>query len=66
MFIDEKVHYLDIHRLNEACCEAHTKEWVGSPDLETIVHFDAWARKWVQQYVESGAFKSKVTTVMAA
>jgi hypothetical protein len=25
MFIDEKIHYLDIYRLNEACCEAHKK-----------------------------------------
>lgn len=23
MFIDEKIHYLDIMKLNEACCEAH-------------------------------------------
>mmetsp|Transcript_7769 Transcript_7769/g.19275 ORF Transcript_7769/g.19275 Transcript_7769/m.19275 type:complete len:453 (-) Transcript_7769:278-1636(-) len=60
MFIDEKVHYLDIHRLNEACCEAHKNDWVGTPDLEQIVHYDAWARQWVKQHVESGAYKSKV------
>lgn len=23
MFIDHKIHYLDIMKLNEACCEAH-------------------------------------------
>jgi hypothetical protein len=27
MFIDEKVHYLDIMKLNEACCEAHKVGW---------------------------------------
>ncbi|EFJ45264.1 hypothetical protein VOLCADRAFT_82431 [Volvox carteri f. nagariensis] len=60
MFIDEKVHYLDIMKLNEACCEAHKSELVASPDLETIVHYDAWARRWVADKVASGSFSSKV------
>lgn len=65
MFLDEKVSYLDIIRLNEACCSAHKVELVASPTLEEIVHFDSWARIWVEQHVTSGAFKSKKTLVMA-
>ncbi len=48
----------DIIRLNEACCEAHkAQDWLASPGLDEIVHFDAWARKWVAQKVASGKFR---------
>lgn len=59
-FLDERIHYLDIMKLNEACCEAHKAEWVGEPNLEQIVHFDQWARRWVKEKVASGTFQSKV------
>jgi hypothetical protein len=38
-------------KLNEACCEAHKADWVGTPGLEEIVHYDAWARRWVKEKV---------------
>lgn len=60
MFIDHKLHYLDIMKLNEACCEAHKREFVLKPSLEEICHYDAWARSWVKEQVLSGKFKSKV------
>lgn len=60
MFIDEQIGYLDIIRLNEACCEAHKAELIAYPNLEEIVHYDQWARQWVKQHVESGAYKPKV------
>lgn len=63
MFLDEKVSYLDIMKLNEACCEAHKSELVAMPSLDEIVHYDQWARRWVKEKVESGSFKSsKVLT----
>jgi hypothetical protein len=64
MFIDEQVGYLDIIRLNEACCEAHKSDLVAYPNLEEIVHYDQWARQWVKQQVESGAFKPKVVVAV--
>lgn len=60
MFIDEKIHYLDIMKLNEACCDAHKKEMIDRPNLEEIVHYDQWARRWVKEKVESGSYSSKV------
>ncbi len=45
MFIDERISYLDIMKLNEACCEAHKKDLVSRPSLEEIVHYDQWARR---------------------
>jgi 1-deoxy-D-xylulose-5-phosphate reductoisomerase len=50
-FLEEKVHYLDIMKLNEECCEAHKQDWVGEPNLEQIVHYDQWARQWVREKV---------------
>ena len=65
MFLDEKVSYLDIIKLNEACCEAHKRDLVALPSLEEIVHYDTWARKWVKDKVESGTFVSSKVFVMA-
>jgi 1-deoxy-D-xylulose-5-phosphate reductoisomerase len=66
MFIDHQVGYLDIIKLNAACCEAHKSDLVAMPDLDEIVHYDQWARRWVKEQVESGAFKPKVVLSMAA
>ena len=64
MFIDEKISYLDIMKLNEACCEAHKKDLIALPNLDEIVHYDQWARRWVKEKVETGSFKaSKVFSV---
>jgi hypothetical protein len=60
MFIDEKIHYLDIMKLNEACCEAHKADLVALPNLDDIVNSDAWARRWVAEKVASGSYSSKV------
>ena len=60
MFLEEKVHYLDIIKLNEMCCEAHKQDLILRPNLEEIVHYDQWARNWVEQKVNSGKFVSKV------
>jgi len=62
-FLDEKISYLDIIKLNEACCEAHKKEWLGTPGLDEIVHFDQWARRWVAEQVLSGSYKKKLVMV---
>jgi len=45
MFLEEKIHYLDIVKLNEACCDAHQTDLIALPNLEEIVHYDQWARR---------------------
>eukprot|EP00798_Chlamydomonas_sp_ICE-L_P022121 gene22121-29181_t len=65
MFIDEKIHYLDIIKLNEACCEAHKNELLASPSLEEIVNYDQWARRWVKEKVESGSYSRSKAFSMA-
>jgi len=51
MFLDNKIHYLDIIPLNEACCEAHKANWLANPSLDDIVAADAEARRWVKEQV---------------
>ncbi len=65
-FLDERISYLDIMKLNEACCEAHKKDLVTLPTLDEIVHYDGWARKWVHEQVNSGAFSKKTVVAMAS
>jgi 1-deoxy-D-xylulose-5-phosphate reductoisomerase len=65
MFIDHQIGYLDIMKLNEACCEAHQKELIAMPNLEEIVHYDQWARRWVKEAVESGKYKPRVAVQAA-
>lgn len=66
MFIDHQVGYLDIMKLNAACCEAHQQELILTPNLEDIVHYDQWARRWVKEAVESGRYKPRVVMQVAA
>lgn len=49
LFLAEKVGYLDIMRLVERCCDEHRKELVVAPNLDEIVHYDNWAREYVEE-----------------
>eukprot|EP00775_Hariotina_reticulata_P009654 gene9654-9814_t len=56
MFIDHQIGYLDIMKLNAACCEAHQQELILTPNLEEIVHYDQWARRWAAaEYLDAVA-----------
>lgn len=63
MFLEEKIHYLDIMNVVEACCEAHKQDFRKAPSLEDIVAADAWARVWVENHINSGAFNRVVLAV---
>ena len=66
MFIDHQIGYLDIMKVNAACCEAHQAELIQAPNLDEIVHYDQWARRWVKEFVESGKYQPKVALQAAA
>lgn len=66
MFIDHQIGYLDIVKLCDACCEAHMSELVNAPNLEEIVHYDQWARRWVKEAVEGGKYTPKLVMAAAA
>jgi len=64
MFLDHKIGYLDIIKLNNACCEAHKKDWMPTPGLEDICAADAEARRWVKEHV--GAWREHVRVCVCA
>ena len=47
LFLDEKVGYLEIMQLVEKACDRHQQELVYAPSLDEIVHYDNWARNFV-------------------
>ena len=49
LFLAEKIGYLDVMRLVEKCCNEHQKELVQAPSLDEIVHYDNWARDFVEE-----------------
>ncbi|CAI7755666.1 unnamed protein product, partial [Closterium sp. NIES-54] len=57
MFLDDKIHYLDICRVIEGTCDCHRNDLVLAPSLEDIVHFDQWARVYAAEVA------SKLSTV---
>ncbi|CAI5966445.1 unnamed protein product [Closterium sp. NIES-65] len=57
MFLDDKIHYLDICRVIEGTCDRHRNDLVLAPSLEDIVHFDQWARVYAAEVA------SKLSTV---
>jgi 1-deoxy-D-xylulose-5-phosphate reductoisomerase len=47
LFLEERIGYLDIARLIEGACGDFTSQNTSSPDLETILAADSWARQRV-------------------
>jgi len=47
LFLEERIGYLDIARLIETACDDFTPQNTSTPDLETILAADSWARQRV-------------------
>jgi 1-deoxy-D-xylulose-5-phosphate reductoisomerase len=47
LFLEERIHFLDIPRLIEQACERHAADLTADPSLETVLEVDAWARRQV-------------------
>ena len=41
-----RISYLDIFKVVELTCDKHQAEFVASPSLEEIIHYDLWAREF--------------------
>ncbi|GBG72346.1 hypothetical protein CBR_g11924 [Chara braunii] len=54
LFIDERISYLEIMKVNEMVCAEHMADLVHRPDIDTIIHFDQWARRHVEEIVNKG------------
>jgi len=49
LFLDEKIHFLDIPRLIEAVCDRHRNDLMASPSLEDVLAVDGWSRQAVRE-----------------
>jgi len=49
LFIEEKIEFLDIPRLIEQTCDRYATQNTATPDLETILTADRWARQTLKE-----------------
>jgi 1-deoxy-D-xylulose-5-phosphate reductoisomerase len=53
LFLEEKIHFLDIPKVIEGVCEHHKTDNVGQPTLDDILTVDQWARGEVSRVSQS-------------
>lgn len=53
LFLEERIHFLDIPRLIEGVCDRHRLDNQAQPDLEAIMAADRWARAEVGRLSQS-------------
>jgi 1-deoxy-D-xylulose-5-phosphate reductoisomerase len=49
LFLEERIHFLDIPRLIERTCERHVEELRRDPSLDDVLAVDVWARSAVRE-----------------
>jgi len=53
LFLEEKIHFLDIPRCIETVCDRHSKDNRSNPNLDDILAADKWARQEVISAAQS-------------
>jgi 1-deoxy-D-xylulose-5-phosphate reductoisomerase len=49
LFLEERIHFLDIPRLIERVCDRHRADLTATPSLADVLAVDAWAREAVRE-----------------
>ena len=49
LFLEERIHFLEIPRLIEQACDQHRRDWHAAPDLDLVLQVDGWARQKVRE-----------------
>jgi 1-deoxy-D-xylulose-5-phosphate reductoisomerase len=47
LFLEERIHFLDIPKLIEAACDRHRNDLKAQPSLDDVLAVDQWARRYV-------------------
>ena len=63
LFLDEKIHYLDIARCIEFVCDHHQNDNKQNPALDDILAADKWARQEVFTAMEKVAIQPQIISV---
>jgi 1-deoxy-D-xylulose-5-phosphate reductoisomerase len=53
LFLEGRIHFLDIPRLIERTCERHGADLRADPSLEEVLAVDGWARAAVREAAET-------------
>lgn len=54
LFREEKIHFLDIPKINAAMMDMHRNQFLATPTLDDIVHFDSVTRTYAREFVAAG------------
>jgi 1-deoxy-D-xylulose-5-phosphate reductoisomerase len=49
LFLEERVHFLDIPKLIDRVCDRHRIDLMANPSLDEVLAVDAWARQAVHE-----------------
>jgi 1-deoxy-D-xylulose-5-phosphate reductoisomerase len=63
LFLEEKIHYLDIARCIEFVCDRHQNDNTQNPSLDDILTADKWARQEVFTAMEKVATQPQIISV---
>ncbi|MCY7367659.1 MAG: 1-deoxy-D-xylulose-5-phosphate reductoisomerase [Chamaesiphon sp.] len=55
LFLDEKIHFLDIPKVIEKVCDKHRVDFTATPSLDDILAADVWARQMVLEFSQQVA-----------
>jgi 1-deoxy-D-xylulose-5-phosphate reductoisomerase len=50
LFLDQKIHFLDIPKVIEKVCDKHRNDFTTTPSLDDILAADIWARQMVLEF----------------
>lgn len=65
LFLEEKIHFLDIPKLIEKVCDKHQADHSANPSLDDILAVDQWARQTVLDVAKISNISSKQEVVYA-
>ena len=55
LFLDQKIHFLDIPKVIEKVCDKHRADFTATPSLDDILAADIWARQMVLEFSQQVA-----------
>ncbi|AAQ00281.1 MULTISPECIES: 1-deoxy-D-xylulose-5-phosphate reductoisomerase [Prochlorococcus] len=62
LFLEEKIHFLNIPKVIEAACENHKKDLKFDPQLQDVIEVDYWARREVRSQVQKDSNQITMAT----
>jgi 1-deoxy-D-xylulose-5-phosphate reductoisomerase len=49
LFLEEKIHFLDIPKLIDRVCDRHKADLMAHPSLDDVLAVDSWSRQAVRE-----------------